>query len=425
MVSVIPGLYRKDPGARRKAVVEASGLSEDDLRALFEPALQDPVLDGMVENVIGSFHLPLGVATGFQVNGRDVLVPMVTEEPSVIAAASKGAQLARMRGGFSAWSSEQIMIGQVQLTDLKDPVKAAEGVLLRKDEVLSMANAKDPLLVKAGGGARDIETRVLEHPAGTMLVVHLLVDCRDAMGANAVNTMAESIAPLLEDITGGRAVLRILSNLATGRLSGARAIFPKEEIGGEEGVSSILKAFYLAQADPYRAATHNKGIMNGIDAVVLATGNDTRAVEAGAHAYASISGHYSPLTRYSRDGNGDLAGEIELPTAVGVVGGATRVHPAARACIKLMGVSSARELGEVLASVGLAQNLAALRALSLEGIQKGHMRLHARNLAVQAGARPDEVDVLVDAMVVDGDINASRASELLAGARSRSTIKRI
>jgi hydroxymethylglutaryl-CoA reductase len=423
--SVIPGLYKKDPDARKKAVAEASGLTKDDLRALFDPALQDPVLEGMVENVIGSFHLPLGVATGFQVNGRDVLVPMVTEEPSVIAAASKGAQMARVRGGFTAWSTEQIMIGQVQLTDLKDPAKAAVAVNLKKDEVLSLADEKDPLLVKAGGGARELEVRILEHPAGTMLVVHLLVDCRDAMGANAVNTMAEAVAPLLEDITGGRAVLRILSNLATRRLSSAKAIFPKEELGGDEGVSSILKAFFLSQADPYRAATHNKGIMNGIDAVVLATGNDTRAVEAGAHAYASLSGRYSPLTSFHRDGKGDLIGEITVPTAVGVVGGATKVHPAAKASLKLMGVTTARELGEVLASVGLAQNIAALRALSLEGIQKGHMRLHARNLAIQAGARPDEVDVLVDAMVVDGDINASRASELLATSRSRATIKRI
>ncbi|MCU0800003.1 MAG: hydroxymethylglutaryl-CoA reductase, degradative [Candidatus Thermoplasmatota archaeon] len=425
MGSVIPGLYKKDPDARKKAVAEASGLTKDDLRALFDPALQDPVLEGMVENVIGSFHLPLGVATGFQVNGRDVLVPMVTEEPSVIAAASKGAQMARVRGGFTAWSTEQIMIGQVQLTDLKDPAKAAVAVNLKKDEVLSLADEKDPLLVKAGGGARELEVRILEHPAGTMLVVHLLVDCRDAMGANAVNTMAEAVAPLLEDITGGRAVLRILSNLATRRLSSAKAIFPKEELGGDEGVSSILKAFFLSQADPYRAATHNKGIMNGIDAVVLATGNDTRAVEAGAHAYASLSGRYSPLTSFHRDGKGDLIGEITVPTAVGVVGGATKVHPAAKASLKLMGVTTARELGEVLASVGLAQNIAALRALSLEGIQKGHMRLHARNLAIQAGARPDEVDVLVDAMVVDGDINASRASELLATSRSRATIKRI
>ncbi|MGA1819638.1 MAG: hydroxymethylglutaryl-CoA reductase, degradative [Thermoplasmatota archaeon] len=413
MGSDIPGLYRMSVEERKEKVQKETGLTGDDIRGLDIDGTPMEVLDGMIENVIGVFQLPVGIATNFIINGVERLVPMATEEPSVVAAASKGAKIARTRGGFTATSTDQIMIGQVQVCGLDDPAFAVKIIEDKKEELLELANSKDPLLVKFGGGARKLETRVLDSPSGPMVVVHILVDTRDAMGANAVNTMAEAIAPRLEEITGGRVVLRILSNLAVHRLATAKAIFPKEELGGEEGVDLVLKAYHLAAVDPFRASTHNKGIMNGVSAVVRATGNDTRAVEAGAHSYASITGSYLPLTRYGKDDEGDLVGEITIPTAVGLVGGATKVHPAAKASVKILGVRTAAELGEVLAAVGLAQNFAALRVLAQEGIQRGHMKLHARNLAIQAGAPSDEVEAIVSRMVEEKKISASRASELL------------
>ena len=413
MSSDITGFYKMDVEERRRVLRERSGLDEDDIASLSFSPCDPSILDGMIENVVGSFEIPLGIATNFLINGRDVLIPMATEEPSVVAAASKGAKMARQSGGFQTWSFDPVMIGQVQIADIPDMKRAIEALEAKRDDLIELANSKDSLLVSLGGGVRDIEFRHIAHPDGDFMVAHLYVDCRDAMGANAVNTMAEAVAPVMEELTGGRALLRIISNLADRRLSGARATFGKDLLGGEAVVDGILKAFHLAEVDPYRCSTHNKGIMNGISAVVRATGNDTRAVEAGAHSYAARDGSYAPLTRYKKAENGDLIGEIELPTAVGLVGGATKVHPTARACVKLMGIKTATDLGEVLAAVGLAQNLAALKALSSEGIQRGHMRLHARNLAIQAGAEGDEVGKVVKKLLEDGTISATKAEKAL------------
>jgi len=413
MGSDIPGLYNMTPEERMKRVMLETGLSVEDVEGISQGGASISILDGMIENVIGTFELPVGIATNFIMNSTERLIPMAIEEPSVVAAASKAAKIARINGGFTVSTTDQIMIGQVQICDLEDPGKARDILTGKKQELLKFANSRDPLLVKFGGGARDLEFRILDSPVGQMLIVHILVDTRDAMGANAVNTMAEALAPGLEELTGGKVVLRILSNLAVKRLATAEAIFPKEELGGKEGVDMIMKAYYLATVDPFRASTHNKGIMNGVSAVVRATGNDTRAVEAGAHSYASVSGRYLPLTEYHINENGDLVGRITLPTAVGLVGGATRVHPAAKAAIKIMGVKTASELGEVLAAVGLAQNLGALRALAREGIQRGHMKLHARNLALQAGASAEEVDEVVKRLVKSGQVSASMAVNII------------
>jgi len=378
-----------------------------------EGGLPLDVADRMVENVVGFMPLPLGIAVNFLINGRDYLVPMAIEEPSVIAAASNAAKLARVRGGFKAGASRPVMIGQVQVVDLEDPFKALLNVLKARREVAEAANRKDPLLVKLGGGVVDVTGRVVDSDVGYMLIVELHVDVRDAMGANVVNTMCEAVAPLVEELTGGRVLLRILTNLAVERLAWAEAAFDSEAIGGSEVVDAVLKAYAFAAADPFRAATHNKGIMNGIVAVALATGNDTRALEAGAHAYAARSGRYQPLTAWWRDGEGHLAGRIELPIAVGIVGGATSVHPVAKIARKVLGVQSAVELAQVMAAVGLAQNFAALRALATEGIQRGHMKLHARSLAMAAGARGQLVDEVARRMVEEGVIRLDRARQLV------------
>ncbi|MFO8050976.1 MAG: hydroxymethylglutaryl-CoA reductase, degradative [Thermoplasmatota archaeon] len=419
MGSDISGLYRSSVEERRKKIAVELGLEVEDLRGLLPEECNMSLLDKMIENVVGGFVVPIGVATNFRIDGEDRLVPMAVEEASVVAAASKGAKIARASGGFRTTATDPVMIGQVQITDLPSPEQAKKEIMDRKEKLLEIANSKDPLLVRFGGGAKDIEIRLVKTVMGEMLIVHLLVDCRDAMGANAVNTMAEAMAPELERITGGNVILRIISNLAVHRLATAEAVFPKDMIGGPEGVDLIQKAFQLAVADPFRAATHNKGIMNGVSAVVRVTGNDTRAVEAGAHSFAAQKGSYMPLSRYSKDLNGDLRGELTLPVPVGLVGGATKVHPAAMAALKILKVSTARELGGVLASVGLAQNLAALRALAMEGIQKGHMKLHARNLASQAGAGPDEIDMVIAEMIGGGAVTGSGAVEALERIRER------
>ncbi|PCN50244.1 hydroxymethylglutaryl-CoA reductase, degradative [Candidatus Geothermarchaeota archaeon ex4572_27] len=412
--SRLPGFHRLTPEERLRVVREWAGLTDDEVRALSaEGGLPMDVADRMVENVIGFMPLPLGVATNFLINGREYLVPMAIEEPSVIAAASNAARMARARGGFRAGSTEPIMIGQVQVVDLEDPFTALTRLLKAKEEVLREANRRDPLLVRLGGGARDLTGRVIDTEAGYMLIAELHVDVRDAMGANIVNTMCEAVAPLIEDITGGRALLRILTNLAVERLAWAEAVFDRDVIGGPQVVEGVLKAYAFAAADPFRAATHNKGIMNGVVAVALATGNDTRALEAGAHAYAARSGRYLPLTTWWRTEEGHLAGRIEMPMAVGVVGGATNVHPIARIARKILGVSTARELAEVMAAVGLAQNFAALRALATEGIQRGHMKLHARSLAIAAGARGQLADEVARRMVEEGNVRLDRAKELV------------
>jgi len=413
VTSRISGFYKLPPGERLKAAAKESGLGAEEVSQI-EMGLGTEQADKMVENVIGVMQVPLGIATNFIIDGREVLIPMATEEPSVIAAASNGARMAREAGGFLTSSTGPVMRAQIQVTGLVDPFSARQAVLLHKDELTRTANDKDPLLVKYGGGVKDIEVHVIDSRVGPMVVVHLIVDCRDAMGANAVNTMAEALAPRVEEITGGRVYLRIISNLADKRLARARAVFKAEEIGGHEVVDGIIQAAALAEVDPYRAATHNKGIMNGVTAVVLATGNDTRAVEAGAHSFASISGRYQSLTHYEKNRDGDLVGTIELPVAVGLVGGATRVHPVAKSAVKILGVKSADDLSRIIAAVGLCQNFAALRALASEGIQRGHMSLHAKNVAVQAGARCDLIEIVAARMAAERRINVDRAAELIA-----------
>ena len=410
--SRIPGFYKLPPEERLKVIAEMAGLSADDVAQL-AAGLGVEQADRMVENVIGTFQVPLGIATNFIIDGRELAIPMATEEPSVIAAASNGARMAREGGGFVTSSTGPVMRAQIQATGIADPFAARQDILAHKDELTKMANDKDPMLVKFGGGVKDIEVYVIDSRVGPMVVTHLIVDCRDAMGANAVNTMAEALAPRIEQITGGRVYLRIISNLADLRLARAKAVFKAEEIGGPEVVDGIIQAAALAEVDPYRAATHNKGIMNGATAVVMATGNDTRAVEAGAHSFASKSGMYRSLTRYEKNKEGDLVGTIEMPVAVGLVGGATRVHPVAKTAVKMLGVKSADELSRIIASVGLAQNFAALRALASEGIQRGHMSLHAKNVAVQAGARCDLVEIVAARMAAERRISVDRATELI------------
>ncbi len=412
--SRIEGFYRLPMADRLKIVKEFGGLTDEEALSLAGLGGLDPSIpDRMVENAVGSFQMPLGIAVNFRINGKDYLVPMAIEEPSVVAAASNAAKMARETGGFSASSTPPIMIGQVQVTRVADPALARKAILDRKDEILELANKQDPMLVQMGGGAKELEVRVIETAHGPNVIIHLHVDVRDAMGANAVNTMAESIAPMVEDITGGKVYLRILSNLASMRLARASAVWPKDIIGGEDVVDGVVEAFLFADGDPYRCATHNKGVMNGIDSVVIATGNDWRAIEAGAHAYAAREGSYKPLTRFEKTKDGDLAGSIELPMAVGLVGGATKVHPTARACIKLLGVKKASELAEIVAAVGLAQNFAALRALATVGIQKGHMTLHAKNIVASVGCPPDLVDEVVRIIVSERKIRMDRAQEVI------------
>lgn len=412
--SRIPNFYKLSVEERLNIVREFADLTDEEVEILKTGRLSYDIADRMIENVVGLMATPFAVATNFLINGKDYLVPMVIEEPSVVAAASNGARMARVKGGFHASSTEPIMIGQIQVVKPPNPYKARLELLERKDEILDLANSKDPVLVKLGGGAKDLHVKILETFRGHMLIAELLVDCRDAAGMNAVNTMAEAVAPLIEHITGSRVRLRIVSNLASYRLARAWAIFDKDILGGEDAVEGILDAYAFAVADPYRCATHNKGIMNGIVAVALATGNDHRAIEAGAHAYAARDGRYKPLTTWEKTLEGDLVGTIELPLAVGIVGGATRSHPTARIALKILGVKSARELAEVMASVGLAQNLAALRALATEGIQRGHMKLHARNIAIAAGATGDLIDEVARRMVEEGVIRIDRAKEILA-----------
>jgi hydroxymethylglutaryl-CoA reductase len=405
---------------RLRRVAQQAGLAPDELDALGGRAgLQPEQADHMIENVVGVYALPLGIAQNFVVNGREVLVPMVIEEPSVVAGASFMARLARSGGGFVAQASAPEMIGQMQILGTADPAEARLRLLEKKDELLAEASEIDPVLKNLGGGPKDLLVRQIEQsPVGAFLVLHLIYDVRDAMGANVVNTVLERLAPQVAAITGGRVLLRILSNLADRRLGRARCTIRLSELkfadfSAEALRDNIIAAWAFAAADPYRAATHNKGIMNGVDAVVIATGNDWRAIEAGAHAYAARSGRYTSLSTWGKDAEGNLVGTLEMPMAVGIVGGATRVHPAARAAIKLLGVKSAGELAEIIVSVGLAQNLAALRALASEGIQRGHMALHARQVAISAGATGDQVNAIADRMVAENKIHITRAEALL------------
>jgi len=412
--SDISGFYKLTPEQRLREVQEFANLTEEEVRLLSSGhALNLAGANRMIENVVGIFQMPFGIAVNFLINGKDYLVPMVIEEPSVVAAASNGARMARTKGGFAATTTAPVMIGQIQVTDLPDPRTAVLKVLSEKGRIISKANEQDPVLVSLGGGAEDVEARTIETKVGPMVIVELLVDCRDVAGMNAVDTMAEAVAPMIEDMTQGRVCLRIISNLATRRLARARCVVAKEAVGGDEIVDGIIKAQAFAESDIYRCATHNKGIMNGIIAVVLATGNDHRAIEAGAHAYACRNGRYAPLTTWEKNRQGDLVGSIELPMAVGTVGGVTKSNPLFQIALKILGVKTSRELAEVIASVGLAQNLAALRALVAEGIQKGHMKLHARNVAISAGATGELIEMVSARMIEEGKIREDRAKELV------------
>ncbi|QUJ67164.1 hydroxymethylglutaryl-CoA reductase, degradative [Photobacterium sp. GJ3] len=416
--SRLPGLHKLSPLERLHKLSEATALSQSSIEHLANMGnLNTATADSMVENVIGTMNIPLGIATNMIIDGLDILIPMATEESSVIAAVCNAARQCRNTGGFTTASSGSLMIAQIQLVDVPNPAFARLQILERLNEIKMICDETDPVLLKHGGGFRDIEVRTLASRASSMVITHLIVDTRDAMGANAVNSMAEAVAPYIAQWTGGRCYLRILSNLADRRLARARATWSLEEIGGAEVRDGILSAFEFADIDPYRAATHNKGIMNGVSAVVLATGNDTRAVEAGAHAYAARSGQYRSLTQWGIDGDGNLTGSIEIPLAVGLIGGATRSHPTASIALEIMNIQTAEQLARTIAAVGLAQNFSALKALATTGIQKGHMALHAKNIAVMAGALGDEIETVASQLVAQGKIRVDIAEEILTSLR--------
>ena len=424
--SRISGFYNLTLEERRAKLAEASGQTPERLPQFSPGSLSSKLAHRHLQNVIGMYALPVGIGLNFMVNGRDVLIPFVVEEPSVVAGASFMAKLARAGGGFTATTTEPLMIGQMQLINVVNMNEARLKIYEHKAELLATADAIDPILKKFGGGARDLEVRMIEESAiGPFIVIHLIYDVRDAMGANAVNTACEKLAPQIEAITGGKVHLRILSNLADRRIARVRCTVPVSELTmgfesfkGETVRDGIIAAYAFAAADPYRAATHNKGIMNGVDSVVIATGNDWRAIEAGAHAYAARSGKYTSLSTWGKDKDGNLVGTLEMPMAVGIVGGATKVHPAAQAAVKLMGVKTASELAEIIVSVGLAQNMAALRALATEGIQRGHMSLHARQVAIAAGASGELIEKVAAQMVAEKVVRVDRAEEILKGIES-------
>ena len=417
--SRLENLRNLSPAARRDRVGDVVSLTDAERNVFAGGGLPVALADGMIENVIGTFELPIGVATNFTINGRDYLIPMAVEEPSVVAAASYMARLARKGGGFFTSSTGPIMRAQVQVLGVPDPHGARARILREREAIIAAANVKDKVLISLGGGCRDIEVHVFDQTtAGPMVVVHLIVDVRDAMGANTVNTMAEAVAPMIETISGGVVRLRILSNFADLRIARAMVTVAPEtlqtdEYTGDRIARGIVEACALAIVDPYRAATHNKGIMNGIDPIVVATGNDWRAIEAGAHVWASRSGRYTSLSTWEIDAKGNLVGTLEMPMALGLVGGATKTHPAARAALKILGVASAQELAEVAVAVGLSQNMGALRALATEGIQRGHMALHARNIAIVAGAAGDEIDKVAASLAADHDVRVDRAKDVL------------
>ena len=413
--SSISKFFEKSRKDRLDLVANFAKLSKEELDILQNDngGISFDKADKMVENAIGTFSLPLGVATSFLINGKDYLIPMVIEEPSVIAAASKGAKIARVKGGFVVSADESYSIGQVQVLDITDFSLAISQIKNSTNEILELANSKSNTLSKMGKGAKEIFCKELDTKSGKMLILELLIDVGDAMGANVTNTMCEAISPLIEKITGGRTLLRILSNYSTRRLVKATAVFEKEEVGGEKVVDNIVSAFEFADNDVYRAVTHNKGIMNGVIAVANATGQDSRAIEAAANAYAAKSGKYRSLSKWSKDNDGNLVGTLEIPLSVGTVGGIANVHPVAKVCMKILGVLSAQELACIITATGLAQNYSALRALSTDGIQKGHMRLHARNLAAAAGAIPEQIDEIVQKMIEEKKISLDRAKELL------------
>ncbi|HJJ22097.1 MAG TPA: hydroxymethylglutaryl-CoA reductase, degradative [Nitrosopumilus sp.] len=412
--SSISKFFEKSRKERLDIVANFANLSNEELDILQSNngGISFDKANKMVENAIGTFSLPLGIATNFKINGKDYIIPMVIEEPSVIAAASKGAKIARIKGGFEVTADESYSIGQIQVLDV-DVTSAIQKINNSSTEILQLANSKSNTLSKMGKGAKEISCKEINAPSGKMLIVELLIDVGDAMGANITNTMCEAVSPLIEKITGGRALLRILSNYSTRRIAKAKAVFEKEAVGGEKIVDNIILAFEFADNDVYRAVTHNKGIMNGTIAVANALGQDSRAIEAAANAYAAKSGMYRSLSKWSKDDDGNLVGTLEIPLSVGIVGGITNVHPMAKICAKILGASSAQELACIMTATGLAQNYSAIRALSTEGIQKGHMRLHARNLAAAAGATPKQIDEIVKKMIEEKKISLDRAKELL------------
>jgi len=412
--SSISKFFEKSRKERLDIVAAFSNLSKNDLDTLENNngGISFDNADKMVENAIGTFSLPLGVATNFKINDKDYVIPMVIEEPSVIAAASKGAKVARIKGGFKVTADESYSIGQIQILDV-DVDSAIQKINLSSNKIITLANSKSNSLPKMNKGAKEITCKVINAPSGKMLIAELLIDVGDAMGANITNTMCEAVSPLIEEITGGKTLLRILSNYSTRRMVKAYAVFEKEAVGGEQVVDNIILAFEFADNDVYRAVTHNKGIMNGTIAVANAVGQDSRAIEAAANAYAAKSGQYRSLSKWSKDSDGNLIGELEIPLSVGIVGGIANVHPVAKVCTKILGAESAQELACVMAATGLAQNYSAIRALSTEGIQKGHMRLHARNLAAAAGATSEQIDKIVQKMIEQKSISLDKAKELL------------
>jgi hydroxymethylglutaryl-CoA reductase len=411
--SSIPKFHEKTREERLHTLELFSNLSKEDIKILRgEGGINFEQANNMVENAIGTISYPLGIATNFKINGNDYLIPMVIEEPSVIAAASKAAKIARKHGGFMMEADESFSIGQIQVVDI-DAKMAISKVIAASDEILSLANSKSKTLSKMGKGAKEISCKQVTTQSGDILVVEILIDVGDAMGANVTNTMCEATAPLIEKITGGRVILKILSNYSTKRLVRGKAIFDKEELGGEKIVDNIIWAYEFAVNDPYRAVTHNKGIMNGIIAVANSTGQDTRAIEAASHAYASRSGKYTSLTKWKKDEKGNLLGEIEMPMSVGIVGGIINIHPMIKICMKILGVKSSKELACIIGAAGLAQNFSAIRALSSEGIQKGHMKLHARNIATSAGVPQEKMSEIISQMTREGNVSVTRAKEIL------------
>ncbi len=412
--SSISKFFEKSRKHRLDIVKNFASLSKEEIEVLENSSggITFDNADKMVENAIGTFSLPLGIATNFRINDEDYLIPMVIEEPSVIAAASKAAKIARIKGGFKVDADESLSIGQIQVLNV-DPKLAIPKITESSKKILDLANSKSNTLVKMDKGAKEVSCREIQTDSGIMLIVELLIDVGDAMGANITNSMCEAVAPLIEELTGGKTLLRILSNYATRRLVRATAVFDKDGVGGEDVVNNIILAYQFAANDTHRAVTHNKGIMNGVIAVANATGQDSRAIEAATNAYAASSGKYSSLTEWSKDEEGNLIGKLELPMSVGIVGGIVNVHPIAKICTKILGITSAKELAGVITVAGLAQNFSALRALATEGIQKGHMKLHARNLAVAAGAKAEQIDEIVQKMIHENTISLNRAKELL------------
>lgn len=412
--SAISKFFEKSRRERLAIIKDFSDLTDEELELLENPngGISFEKADKMVENAIGTFSLPLGIATNFKINGKDYVIPMVIEEPSVIAAASKGAKVARTLGGFQVEADESYSIGQIQILDVRNPM-AIQSIQKLSNKILEIANSKSKTLSKIGKGAKEVSCKEIDTPKGKMLIVELLIDVGDAMGANVTNTMCEAVSPFIEEITEGRALLRILSNYSTRRIAKVSAVFEKDAVGGEDVVDNIILAYEFADNDVFRAVTHNKGIMNGVIAVANATGQDNRAIEAAANAFASRTGRYRSLSKWTKDENGNLVGSLELPLSVGIVGGIANVHPVAKICNKILGVKSAQELSGIIIATGLAQNYSAIRALATEGIQKGHMRLHARNLAAAAGASNEQIDMIVQKMIEENNISLDTAKELM------------